>query len=154
MSSSKVLSHACVALFLVLLPACGDTMSGNQAMERHLDEADQELDRHHGAVMNAGSLLEVGGEATRHDEKMGQVMDKMDGAMDMMSHCSGAGMSEMHDMMSAMATEMGEHSAALEAAGDLGSAQALCEAHVTVMHEMISDGHDAVGRMGCQSMMR
>jgi hypothetical protein len=154
MISTKLISQGCMALFLILLPGCEGSMSGNEAMERRLDEAARELDRHHAAVMDAGSLPEIGEEATTHDENMERIMDDMGGAMDMMSHCSGAGMSEMHDMMTGMKAEMLEHSTALRAAGDLGSAQGLCESHATEMRAMISDGHDALGGMGCQGMMR
>jgi hypothetical protein len=138
----------------MLLAACTTHgMMGSGPMEGQLEQAQEELDRHHGAVMAATSLPEVFEEAGMHDSSMGQVMDGMNDAMGgMMSHCSGSGMDEMHDGMSGMHSEMRDHIGALETAADLGSAQSLCESHVGEMRQMLAGMQHALGRSGCRMM--
>jgi hypothetical protein len=128
-------------------------MTNGGAMANHLTEAEQELDRHHDVVMDEVTLPGVVSEAGTHDSNMSRVMEGMDDAMaDMMSHCSGAGMGEVHEMMTNMQSEMHAHTGALENAADLGSAQTLCASHVADIREMLSTMHGALGRTGCRMM--
>ena len=138
----------------VVLAACTmNGMTGSGAMESHFAEAEEELDRHHGAIMGAASMPDVIEEASMHDSSMGRAMDGMDGGMvGMMSHCSGGGMDQMHETMSEMRSEMHAHVGALETATDLGSAKESCESHVAEMREMFAGMRHALDETGCQMM--
>ena len=140
-----------LSMVLAACTAHGTNDSG--AMEGHLAEAEEELDRHHGVVMDSTSLPDVIEEAGMHDSKMGRVMERMDHAMGgMMSHCSAAGTDEMHDAMAAMRSEMHDHAGALENAADLRSAHALCESHFGEMSEMFSGMQRGLARASCRMM--
>lgn len=145
-----------LAAFSTALSACiTHGMDGSAGMQIDLAEADEELVRHHEVVMGASSLPGVVTEAGTHDSNMSRIMEGMDDSMGgMMSHCSGAGMSEMHEIMTHMQSEMRSHAGALESSADLGSAQRLCESHVAEMRDMVSTMHDALGRTGCPMMGR
>jgi len=123
-------------------------------MEQQLLDARHELDRHHSSVMAAASLSAVESEAGSHDSRMGRIMGDMDHAMAMMSHCSGSGMGEMHDMIDGMESETRNHVAILEGAADLDAAEAACGEHVTRMSAMVDRMNDALGRTRCPMMNR
>jgi len=139
----------------IVLAACTthDTMNGG-TMGDELAEAEQELDRHHGAMMAARSLPSVDEEADVHSSNMGEVMARMTEAMGgMMSHCSGARMGEMHELMTALRYQMRDHAEALENATQLDSVQTLCASHVGEVRGILSSMHDGLGRAEC-GMMR
>jgi hypothetical protein len=122
-------------------------------MNHRLAEAEEELDRHHLVVMDAGSLPAVMEEADNHDSRMGRILDGMDDAMgSMMSHCSASGMSHMHEMMSGMQNEMREHAGILEDVTELSAAQSFCESHVVDMREMLTSMQDVLDQAECGIM--
>lgn len=142
-----------LAAFSTALAGCTTHGMGSAGMETDLAEVDEELGRHHGAVMDAASLPGVVEEAFAHESNMSRIMEGMDDSMGgMMSHCSGAGMSEMHEIMTDMQSEMHSHAGALESSTDLGSAQTRCDSHVAEMREMVSTMRGALGRTGCGTM--
>lgn len=142
-----------LAAFSTALVGCTAHGMGSAGMETDLAEVDEELGRHHGAVMDAASLPGVVAEAFAHESNMSRIMEGMDDSMGgMMSHCSGAGMSEMHEIMTDMQSEMHSHAGTLESSADLGSAQTRCESHVAEMREMVSTMRGALGRTGCGTM--
>jgi hypothetical protein len=137
----------------LVLAACSMHSSGGETTDERLAEVEVELNRHHGAVMGATSLSDVVAEASNHGANMHRIMDEMGSPMQgMMSHCSGASMRQMSNMMSRMDTQMRDHTAALQDVTSIGSAQALCVSHVAEMREVIAGMRGTLGNADCGMM--
>ena len=128
-----------LVLAAVVLAGCGhDAMhEGMASMQEEIDGVRLENARHEAVVQAAVSLPEVLAELAHHEQVMAGTMSHMDGAMSKMSHCSGAGMAPMMDVMKQMRATMPTHRAALEEAADLGSAQAEVRRHSGAVIEMM-----------------
>lgn len=142
---------ALTALFFCA--ACGaDHMQDGDvgALGANIDSARFEVSRHQDAVTSASMLTDIPLEVDRHDHNMGDIMGAMDMRMGgMMSHCSGAGMSVMHDRMSAMASEMQEHHDAMLGAETLTEARNVCTTHTGRMDGMLDEMQQSLMTVGC-----
>lgn len=139
-------------LCLVLLTGSGchtSMMNDPGAMRDLVDQARAENDTHLAAVGEALSLAAVATETARHDGRMEQIMGDMDDTMAGMSHCTGAGMADMHGMMTGMTTEMDGHHTAMQDADDLAAARAEADRHAAAMTGMMDGMDGAMGHAGC-----
>lgn len=142
-------------LLSLAFAACSMQSSGGDTADERLAEVEDELHRHHGALMGATSLADVDGEALTHGANMHGIMDEIAGTMpDRMAHCSSPSMHRMGNMMSHMDAEMRDHVAALENAMNIDAAQALCMSHLAEMSEMIATMRGTLGRASCGMMAR
>ena len=135
---------------LLLVTSCAHDMdSGMGAMGDALAAADTESDLHHRNVLAASSQAAVRHEVGRHATAMDAIWPDMDGAMDMMSHCSSAGTADMGDMMADMQSEMDRYRGAMMGANTMAEMRTLHAAHHDYMDETLSGMHDAMDQMGC-----
>jgi hypothetical protein len=136
----------------LLASACSGDMEGTEAMRGHFEEAHQELERHHGALMDVATLHEAVAEGRAYEYNMHEIIGAMHEAMRTMSHCSGGDRRAMRDAMYGMEGVMYQHSATLLAADDLAAAWADCASHVSAMRAIVAAGRDALVGMGCARM--
>jgi hypothetical protein len=135
---------------LLLVTSCDHDMdSGMGAMGDALAAADAENNLHHSNVLAASSQAAVRHEVGRHATAMDAIWPDMDGAMDMMSHCSSAAMADMGDMMADMQTEMDRYRGAMMAATTMAEMRTLHAEHHGYMDGTLSGMHDAMDHMGC-----
>ena len=140
-----------LAVAAVVLAGCGhDGMDGGIAsMQEEIDGVRLENGRHERVVQAAVSLPEVMADLVHHEQAMTGTMSHMEGAMRMMSHCSGGGMAAMMDVMNQMRATMPAHRAALEATADLASAQSEVGRHTGVVTDMMAMMERALPDAGC-----
>lgn len=123
-----------------------------RALGASIDSARLEVSRHQDAITSATTLTEIPPEVDRHDHNIGDIMDAMDVRMGgMMSQCSGAGMSAMHDRMDAIASEMQSDRNAMLDAATLVDARNECTAHTGRMDGMLDEMQQSLLTVGCMS---
>lgn len=129
--------------------ACSDSMMSNHdEMQAMIDGARGEADRHRALSAAAGSLEEMRGEMSRHEDAMTPMMDGMTMEMGAMSHCC-AGMEGARTMHAGMAGEMESHRTAMDSAMDVGTAMDEVGRHSQAMGDMLGHMQDAMEDMDC-----
>ena len=143
-------------LFSAPLGACSQTDmmgGGDAAMHAALADAETENQRHAGACDTAPSMPDMMSELDRHDNSMGAIMERMDGArgrMGMgMGHCTGSTFEHMSETLDGMHAMMSEHIDRMRAAEELDAARSECATHTGAMAEMMQSMMDDVESMSC-----
>jgi hypothetical protein len=122
------------------------------ALSNQIQAARTEVARHHDAALVAPALSDMMTEVDHHEARMSGILDGMNGMMGgMMSHCSGSGMTRMHEMMGAMDSEMTTHRQDMGNAMTVEDARAQCTAHTESMDGMLDNMHAGLNAMGCMN---
>jgi hypothetical protein len=129
---------------------CSSMMSDPDRMRTMIEDVREENDLHVALANGATMLGELREEVSRHDAAMDDMMEEMGGAMDGMSHCTGAGMGDMRAMRHDMMGEMDRHRSTIDQATDLGGAREDVGHHDGVMQGLLGGMDEAAHRMGCQ----
>jgi hypothetical protein len=140
---------ALAGLLLVGAAGCNDHMDAGDRMRTHLEDAREEVARHHQAVVSAQSLDAVRTDVARHETTMDDIMGGMQGAMEDMSHCSGSGMDGMMAGMDGMQAAMMDHAGEMDAATTMEAAGALCDEHAATMTTMMDSVDAHMGNADC-----
>jgi hypothetical protein len=143
------LLFAWMGLLLGSSTGCVNHMEADGRMRGDLEQARQEVARHHQVAISAQTLEEIRVDVTLHEANMDDIMGDMEGAMEDMAHCSGSGMGAMMAGMDGMRGAMMDHVDGMDGATTMEGARALCEQHVTTMTSMMEAVEANMGDVSC-----
>jgi len=125
------------------------------ALDEDIGAARLEVTRHQDAITGMATLAQLPPEIDRHEHDMGNLMGAMGTRMGgMTSHCSGSGMTAMHDGVGAITSEMRSYRDTLTAAPTLADARKECSAHARRVDGMLDEMEQSLATVGCSMMGR
>ena len=149
----KAQATLALAVFSTLtLGGCGhgDMMNnGLSSMHQAVTDGEAENDRHSSACDAAESMPAMLSELDRHESGMSQVMDRVDGALRGMGHCSGANFDDLSHSVTQLHSAMSDHDQRIRSAATLDVARAECSTHVGSMAGMMQNMMGDLAGMSC-----
>jgi hypothetical protein len=140
---------------LMLVPgACSDSMGhhGSEELRSAIVAADAETAHHARACLAADSMGAAMDELGRHERSFDQMTERMEGAMNRMSHCSASTKHHMLGSLFGVRTSMPGHRARLERAASLDAMHFECSTHATAMAHLFQAMDDELDRESCMGM--
>lgn len=134
------------SLAVLLLTSC--FMQGDhEQMSSAVQEARAEAQRHEGLCQDAATSAAVSDELARHENVMGDLFERMDGAMGDMpaKHSSGGMKQDVASMKAAMAAH---HERLLEA-DSVNAAHAECASYGAEMTGLCANAQERIDGMDC-----
>lgn len=125
---------------------------GLSSMHEAVTDAEAENERHSIACDVAESMPAMLSELDCHESGMTQAMDRLDGALGGMGHCSGGNLDDLSHSATQMHSEMSDHHHRMRSSETLDVARAECSAHVGSMVGMVQNMMGDLAGMSCMGM--